>query len=349
MGSHLLHRSFDKGEKWEAISGDLTKGGIKGDVPYGTLTTIHESSKKFGLIYTGSDDGVVSVTKDGGNTWTNITAGLPENYYVSRVQASAHELGRVYVALNGYRWDNFTPMVYVSEDYGATWARIGTDLPLEAVNVIREDPENPNLLYVGTDHGLYISLDRGKNFMAMKENLPAVAVHDVVVHPRDKDLVVGTHGRSIYIADVAQVQQLTDSVLQKELFVFELEKRKASSGWGNSFSKWQKPNEPEFSIPVFVAADGEAEISVLAGDSLILKTWIADVSKGLNFLKYDFTFDESQKDAYEKWLNAAKKKDDDDIKLEQSKGTEKWYLKKGAYNVKFKKGATETSRKLTLE
>ncbi|HNI42995.1 MAG TPA: hypothetical protein PK272_10015, partial [Methanoregulaceae archaeon] len=137
MGSNKLHRSLNQGETFEVISGDLTKGGKKGDIPYGTLTTIHESPMKFGLIYTGSDDGLVFVTKDGGGAWQQISATLPENMWISRVQASKFKESRVYVALNGYRWDNFESMLYVSEDYGSHWRRIGIRLPPEPINIVK--------------------------------------------------------------------------------------------------------------------------------------------------------------------------------------------------------------------
>ena len=122
------------------------QGGKKGNVPYGTLTDINESPLKFGLLYVGTDDGLVHVSKDGGYNWTKITDGLPENMWVSRVTASAFSESRVYLSLNGYRWDNFDAMVYVSEDYGKTWTAIGKDLPTESVNVIKEDPKNENIL-----------------------------------------------------------------------------------------------------------------------------------------------------------------------------------------------------------
>jgi len=245
LGSQKLHRSMDKGEHWECISPDLTKGGKKGDVPYGTLTTIHESPLKFGLIYTGSDDGLIHVTKDGGVSWQRISDSLPQNFWVSRVQASAHDTATVYVSLNGYRWDNFDAFVFKSTDYGQTWQRIGLDLPAEPVNVIREDPANPQILYVGTDHGLYVSLDGGASFMAFDGGLPDAPVHDLVVHPRDKKLVAATHGRSLYLADVAQLQQLTAELLEKPLFVFKISPVTHSSNWGNRNYSWKFNDSPE--------------------------------------------------------------------------------------------------------
>src|SRR6185436_15378904 len=141
-----------------------------GDVPYGTLTTIHESPKKFGLIYCGSDDGNIWMTKDGGDEWKNVSASFSttqRRMWVSRVWASNFAEGRVYASLNGYRWDDFNPYLFVSEDYGTTWSQIGADLSLEPINVVKEDPVNENILFVGTDNGVYVSFDRGKTFMAM--------------------------------------------------------------------------------------------------------------------------------------------------------------------------------------
>lgn len=348
MGSHKLHRSLDQGKTWEAISDDLTKGGRKGNVPFGTLSAVHESPLKFGLIYAGSDDGLLHVTKNGGDSWTNITPGLPENYWIARVQASQHEKGRVYVALNGYRWDNMNPMVYVSEDFGKTWKKIGKDLPLEPVNVVKEDPKNPNLLYVGTDHGVYISLDRGEHFMALKEGLPAVAVHDVVVHPRENELIIGTHGRSIYVGDVAQVQQLADSILEKEIFVFDMKKVRYNGNWGTNWSKWLDLNEPEFLIPIFSKMPATVTISVFA-DSILLKSWTEKVERGLNYAEYDLTFDQNQKEVYEKWLNEKRDKKQDEIYLEKGKKNGKWYLRKGKYKVEIKSGSNSVSKEFSIE
>lgn len=209
IGSNKLYRSFNKGENLVAISGDLTRGKRAGNVPFGTLTTICESPLRFGLLYTGSDDGSVYVSKDIGNTWTNISKGLPDGLYISRVTASAFKEGRVYITVNGYRNDNFTPYVFVSEDYGATYTQLGKDLPMEPVNVIREDPVNENILYLGTDGGLYISFDRGVTFTAWTKGLPAsIPVHDIAIQQRENEIVLGTHGRSIYIAKLANIQKL---------------------------------------------------------------------------------------------------------------------------------------------
>ncbi|MCU0349179.1 MAG: glycosyl hydrolase, partial [Saprospiraceae bacterium] len=348
IGSHKLHRSFNQGKDWVAISGDLTNGGMQGDVPFGTLTTIHESPMKFGLIYTGSDDGKVHVTKDGGNAWNDISANLPAGLWVSRMQASLHEQGRVYLALNGYRNDNFEALVFVSENYGDTWRRIGTDLPLEPVNVLKEDPSNPELLYLGTDNGLYASLDRGQNFMQLKENLPAVAVHDLVVHPREHELLVGTHGRSLYLADIRHVQQLRDSILAEELFVFELEKLKFRGSWGSAWNAWSKNvPEPKVNHVVFSKKAGKLKTTVLMGD-LKLKTWETELSQGLNYLDYNGEVMESAVTGFAKLLNEKKKKEDKTIVINKAKNG-KYYLQKGTYKLVFEKDGLKIERNLTIE
>jgi photosystem II stability/assembly factor-like uncharacterized protein len=214
FGSNKLYRSFDKGDTMIAVTSDITKGGRDGDVPYGTITTISESPVRFGLIYTGTDDGNIQVSKDAGATWTLISApqkkrsSLPQNLWVSRVTASRHKEGRVYVSLNGYRNDDFNPYLYVSEDYGATWMPIGNDLPAESINVVKEDPKNENIIYVGTDGGLYVSFDKGKSFMMWNAGLPkSVPIHDIAIQERENEIVLGTHGRSIYIAKLDEVQK----------------------------------------------------------------------------------------------------------------------------------------------
>lgn len=227
IGANRLYRSFNKGENPVAISSDLTGGKRAGNVPFGTLTTICESPLRFGLLYTGSDDGHVYISKDLGNTWNSIKKGLPEGLYISRVTASAYKESRVYVTVNGYRNDNFIPYVYVSEDYGTSWTQLGKELPMEPVNVIREDPMNENILYAGTDGGLYVSFDRGATFMAWTKGLPAsVPVHDIAIQQRENEIVLGTHGRSIYIAKLANIQKLAVDAAYREKIEKEMKNKK---------------------------------------------------------------------------------------------------------------------------
>ena len=214
--TNKFHRSLQKGENMETLSADLTKGTADGDVPFGTATTLVESPIKFGLIYLGTDDGNIQVSKDAGYTWTKISSSLPKNMqgmYVSRVTPSAFKEGRIYVALNGYRNDNFGSYLFVSEDYGTTWVQLGNDLPTEPINVITEDPKNENIIYAGTDNGLYASFNMGKTFMTLDNNLPRVPVHDMAIQQRENELVIGTHGRSIYIAKLKDIYKLYDKMV----------------------------------------------------------------------------------------------------------------------------------------
>ena len=341
MGANKLLRSFNQGNDFKEISGDLTTGGIKGDIAYSTLTSIHESTFKFGLLYVGTDDGYIHVTHDGGNTWKRISDQLPPKMWVTRVQASQHEKSRVYASLNGYRWDDFNAYVYSSEDYGNTWTAIGTDLPNEPVNVIKEDPENPDILYVGTDHGVYISLDRGQSFMAMHGGLPAVSVHDLAIHPRDKDLVLGTHGRSFWKANVSEVQQLDNEVLAKTIHGFSIKKRNYSSRWGTIRNKYSKAFEPSVDLPFFTAKPGNMAIAIKTDKGDILKQMTHKAEQGLNFLKYDLSIEKSSSKAYEKYLNADLKEEEKAVELKAADNGN-IYLKPGKYVVELSKdGKTE--------
>jgi len=206
-GANKLFKSTDRGDNWRCISPDLSTRPTaekQGNVPYGTITTISESPLKEGVLYAGTDDGNVYVTRDDGGTWRKIDTALPEKW-VSRVRASQHGLATVYVSLTGYRQDDFAAYVFVSDDFGRTWESIANNLPAEAVNVITEDPRDRDVLYVGTDLGVYVSLNRGKSWMSLCNNLPTTPVHDLVVHPREYELVAGTHGRGVFILDVSDI------------------------------------------------------------------------------------------------------------------------------------------------
>lgn len=208
--TNRFHRSMQQGDSLQTLSNDLTNGGKAGDVPFGTSSTMAESPLKFGLIYIGTDDGNIQVTKDDGYTWTKISNNIPkemQGMYVSRVTPSAFKEGRVYASLNGYRNDNFGAYLLVSEDYGTTWTKLGNDLPMEPINVVTEDPKKENIIYVGTDNGLYASFNMGKTFKVLDNNLPRVPVHDIVVQQRENELVIATHGRSIYITKLDDIQK----------------------------------------------------------------------------------------------------------------------------------------------
>jgi photosystem II stability/assembly factor-like uncharacterized protein len=201
IGANKLYRSFNRGENPQPVSADLSNGKMPGNVPFGTITTISESALQYGLLYAGTDDGNIQVTKDAGNTWQKINGTLPPDLWVSRVVASKHKNGRVYATLNGYRSDHFDPYVFISEDFGITWKNISAGLPKEPVNVICEDLKNDSIIYTGTDGGLYVSRNNGNSYQAWTNGLPkSIAIHDITIQARENEILLGTHGRSIYVA-----------------------------------------------------------------------------------------------------------------------------------------------------
>ncbi|MEJ6692348.1 MAG: glycosyl hydrolase [Saprospiraceae bacterium] len=334
MGSNKLHRSMNQGEDFIEISGDLTNGGRKGDVAYGTLTSVHESDLEFGLIYTGSDDGQVNVTKNGGYTWENINMGLPSNLWVSRIQASSHDKAKVYLSLNAYRFDDFNSYVYKSADYGVTWIEIGNNLPVEPVNVIKEDPAMAGLLYVGTDHGVYVSYDDGMKWSRILDDMPQTPVHDLVIQPVANDLLVGTHGRSIYKANVTNLRTLKDH--DNSLKIFAIDDVKYSSRQGSQRSKYRDAYERKISYDVYSpnASVVELELSTAKGKALLQKS--IDLKKGLASYEYDMAIDAKKSKDLEKYLNDGKSKDEE-VKVERA-DNDKVYLQKGEYIIKLTNG-----------
>lgn len=260
-GANRLYRSLNKGDTLIPMSTDMTKGKVSGNVPYGTITTISESPLRFGLVYTGSDDGNIHISKDGGYSWEQLnqtitapvskkskatTANLKlqtNSLWVSRVTASQHKEARVYISLNGYRFDNFAPYLYVSDDYGMSWKQLGKDLPNEPINVVKEDPKNDSILYVGTDGGLYVSFDAGNSFMLWNGGMPkSVPVHDIAIQQRENEIVLGTHGRSLYVAKLDDVQmQRKDPEWMKK----KMEKQKHSPAPTANVDDTEPGSKPE--------------------------------------------------------------------------------------------------------
>ncbi len=250
IGSNMLFRSADLGQTFEAISGDLTWAidrdtlsimGVRGGEPqmsrndgqssYGNLTAIAESPHDASVIYTGSDDGRVQVTRDGGASWTDVTANvrdLPRHTYVTRLVASHGQPGTVYAAFDNHRNDDFAAYVYVSRNWGGEWQRITNGLPATSVNALTQHPENERLLFLGNEVGVYVSVDAGQQWVRMASNLPTVPVDDIKIHPRENDLVIGTHGRGIWILDdVTPLERLAPDVVASNAFVFPV--RRATS------------------------------------------------------------------------------------------------------------------------
>ncbi|MCB0496863.1 MAG: glycosyl hydrolase [Cyclobacteriaceae bacterium] len=348
MGSNKFHRSMKQGDDWETLSGDLTQGGKKGNVPYGTITTISESPLRFGLIYIGTDDGLIQISKDGGYSWEVISDDLPQNQWISRVEASNYKEGRIYATLNGYRWDNFESMVYVSEDFGKNWTRIGKDLPFEPVNVIKEDPSNANLLFVGTDHAVYASLDRGEHFMLMDSKLPKVAVHDLVVKKDAHDLIIGTHGRSLFKVNIEHLQELDEALLSKPVFVFSLKNERYSDRWGqtSSWNKWYGYNEPTLSVPLFVKEAGKATIQLKTEKGTLVGEETIETVKGLNYVDLSLELKEKFLQAYTKELK--KGKVDIGKKLEE-KDNGKHYLIQGDYVLTVTQNGSSASTSFKID
>ncbi|MBN2198685.1 MAG: hypothetical protein JW747_02445 [Candidatus Aminicenantes bacterium] len=225
-----LFVSRDRGHSWEALSPDLTTndpqklkdtfGPISrettGAESHCTITTISESPVRAGVLWCGTDDGLVHVTRDGGGTWMNVTSGLPglpDGTWCSRVEASPFEAGTAFASFDGHRTDDYGSYLFKTADYGLTWTSIASDLPFGWVHVVRADRRNRNLLFAGTEFGVFASRDGGRHWFSMRNNLPTVAVHDLAVHPRTDDLIIGTHGWGIWILDDITPLQETDKAL----------------------------------------------------------------------------------------------------------------------------------------
>jgi photosystem II stability/assembly factor-like uncharacterized protein len=216
----MVLRSPDRGDTWTEISPDLSvndpaRRNGTGNIQYGTITSLDESSIVPGLLWAGTDDGNVQVTRDGGQTWTNVRDKVPGHpgYWVSRVAPSFHDPAVAYLTITGYRRDDFRPFVWKTTDYGQTWRSIAANLPTEAgINMIVEDRINPNFLVLGTELSLFISLDGGGSWTKVRGNLPTTPIYDLKIHRRENELIVATHGRGIWIADVSPYQHLTSAV-----------------------------------------------------------------------------------------------------------------------------------------
>ncbi len=235
-GSQFVHRSTDRGESWQVISPDLTtddpqrqrqllSGGLTIDNSTAennaTVYTISASPRDAGVIWAGSDDGLVHVTRDGGRHWQNVTrniAGAPAGAWVSHLAASPHDAATAFATIDAHRNGDFTPYVYRTDDYGATWrALAGGDVAGYAW-VIKQDPVNPALLFLGTEFGLHVSLDGGGHWARFTENLPKVAVHDIAIHPTEHDVILATHGRGVYIIDdITPLRALTAEIMEQEI------------------------------------------------------------------------------------------------------------------------------------
>ncbi len=238
VAGNRVFKSTDEGMSWKVISPDLTRNDKSKQGPsggpitkdntsveyYDTIFALAESPLEKGLLWAGSDDGLIHISRDGGKNWQNVTPGdLPEWTLISIIEPSPHDPATAYVAATRYKLDDFKPYIYKTTDYGRTWKKITTGLPEnEYTRVVREDPHRRGLLYAGTERGVYVSFDAGEHWQSLQLNLPHVPIHDLVVHPREKDVIVATHGRSFWILDdVTPLHQITDEVAQSDVVLFK--------------------------------------------------------------------------------------------------------------------------------
>ncbi|MGD8321556.1 MAG: hypothetical protein PVJ02_13920, partial [Gemmatimonadota bacterium] len=335
-GGNRLFISRDRGDTW-TMTPDLTRDvdrdevsvmGMRNDLPrcsqdvrgqkcivsrndgvsaYSTLTTVAESPLVPGLLWVGSDDGNVQVSRDGGTTWTEVGRNIPggtHGYYVSRVEASRFDPAAAYVSLDGHRSDDLKPYVFVTRDYGASWSDITGDLPATGnVNTVRQDPRNASILYAGTEFGFYISGTQGTNWQRFMPGLPVVRVDDVVVHPRDNDLVLATHGRSIWIMDdVTALQAMTDEMLSEPVHLFH---PRDAVAWKNEVQRsrsvtgdktWVGQNAPEGTYLHYYLRDAAAGDVVLTIEDPVtgktFRTLKGTGHQGLNRVPWNLRGDE---------------------------------------------------------
>jgi len=305
-GAQVLFRSLDRGDHWTEVSPDLTtnekaKQRGAGNISYCTITTISESPLKPGIIWVGTDDGKVQVTKDGGATWTDRTAkiaavGGPENFWVSRVLASPHDAGTAFVAKTGLRFDDFRACLYKTADYGETWTALNAGLPGKPINVVIQDRKNANLLFVGAEQGVYVSIDGGRKWVPFKNNMPWVKVTDLVIHPRENDLVVATYGRGLFVTDITPLQELNENVLGQDVFLFEIEPKvqRIYGGIGNyqllGDSHPMTPNEPNaVVINYYLKEKAAAKVNIRVTDPYgkVLREINGKGEAGMNTVQWD--------------------------------------------------------------
>lgn len=324
LGGNHLFRSVDRGESWTIISPDLTTndpekrnssgtGGLTREVTgaenYCTIITVAESPLNEELIWVGTDDGNVQLTRDGGDTWTNVRPnidGVPAFTWVSRVEASHFKPGRAYVTFDGHRFDDNTAYVYMTGDYGRTWTNISSGIPCgNALYVVGEDYVNPDLLFVGSELACFVSTDRGDSWERFMDNMPTVAFHDLVIHPRDADLIAGTHGRSLWVLDdITPLQQMNDEVKEKEVHMF---KNRVATRWleqdmgkNQVWFEFRGENPPAgASVSFWLKNDTWGEASMIIKDisGKYSKKIDFQPRQGINRVRWNLQFDVPQETA----------------------------------------------------
>ncbi len=320
IGANELFRSYDRGDTYLG-SPDLTKNisrfvrpimGVPGDAPmaskhdgagaFSSIVTISESAAMPGVIWVGTNDGNVQVSRDGGQTWKNVVdnvPGVPKETHVSRVEASHFDAATCYVSFDGHRTDDMKPYVFVTRDYGQTWKALASNLPAVGnVNVIKEDPKSKNLLYLGTEYGFYVSLNGGAEWKRFMNGMPTVRIDDVMVHPRDNDLIVATHGRSIYILDdITALQDLSDEVMKEDAHLFDVRPGtewktditlSRSIGGAKNFAGENPAPGVAISYYLKAAAAGDVKLTISDYSGKVIRTFEAPKTAGLNRVQWDF-------------------------------------------------------------
>jgi hypothetical protein len=320
-GANRVLRSTTLGDDLEVISPDLsgadpekirvstrTTGGITPDVTgaetHATITALAESPLVRGMLFAGTDDGNVWMSPDDGGEWVELTdrfgGMVPDSTYVSRVEPSSHDRARFYVTFDNHRRNDFTPYVFVTDDGGRSFRSIAEGLPTDGpgfVHVVREDPTNPHLLFVGTDLGVHVSTDRGATWQRFMEGLPTVPVHDLRIHPRDRELIAGTHGRSIWIVDIGPLQQLSDARMAEAAVLFEpaagLQFGDSYVGGESTGHRYWRGQSREYgaSLRYWLAEDVEGrqvELAIAAPDGSPMRTIQGVGRAGLHEVRWDF-------------------------------------------------------------
>ncbi len=312
IGAQFLFRSRDYGQTWERISPDLStndpakqqqeqSGGVTVDNSaaemHTTIYAIGESPRNPNVVWAGTDDGNLQVTRDGGKTWTNVVGnipGLPKNAWVSSVEAGHFDPGTVYATFDLHTFGDMRPYAYKSTDYGATWtALVAPDSPVRGyAHVVKEDLVNRDLLFLGTEFGLWVSLDGGKQWAHYKGgDLPSVAVRDLAIHPRDHDLVIATHGRGIWIIDdITPLRALTPAMLASAAAFLParptVQHVSASGGWANGDAAFVGPNPPDDAVITYYQRKrhifGDMKIEVFDPNGRSLGTVPTSKRRGLN-------------------------------------------------------------------
>jgi photosystem II stability/assembly factor-like uncharacterized protein len=321
LAGNVVFKSTDFGKTWQRISPDLTTndpskqkdaGGpiaIENSTAeyYCTIISLAESPVRAGVIWAGTDDGNLQLTTDAGKTWTNLVGnvqGLPANSAVTHVEPSRTNASVAYASFDRHMFDDFRPRIFKTTDSGRSWTDITGDLPQKGwVHVVREDPKNPNLIYAGTELGLFASYNGGANWISLGlENLPAVAVHDVVIHPRDNDLILATHGRSLWIFDDASpIQQMNTEIAASDVYLFDprsaLRFNMRFQKYGTADKQFAGPNPPYGALVTYYlkekAAD-KTEVSLKVLDSsgkVIREIKKIPREQGLNRTSWDLRYD----------------------------------------------------------